>query len=222
MRKAEFAELALSLVTSHERAVSMVGDLLEESGASGAGRFWFLLAQTVVSEVWRQLAAAPLGAAGVATRGIFVAFGLLLLEGPIMAVCIALAAGVARATFHADLPDWSIERLSSFVCNILVALQLGRWMARRYPGGEGTGSVTLTIFHTAINLCAGWMLWHVVHYDAAAPIDLGFFLRLIAWDGNMIRTLVFATSYATLFEILLLVGAASARAGFLVSVAYKE
>ncbi len=222
MRKAEFAELALSLVTSEERAVSIVGDLLEDTEASGAWRFWLLLSQTVASEVFRQLAAAPLDAATVATRGVFVAFGLLLVEGPIIAVTIALAAGVARATFHAELPDWSIERLSSFVCNVLVALQLGRWMARRYPGGAGTGSVTLTIFHTGINLSAGWMLWHVVHNDGAARIDLGFFLRLIAWDGNMIHTMLIATVYAMLFEILLLVGAASMRAGFLASAPYKE
>ena len=220
MRKAEFAELALSLVTSEERAVSIVGDLLEDTEASGAWRFWLLLSQTVASEVFRQLAAAPLDAATVATRGIFVAFGLLLVEGPIIAVTIALAAGWL-ASFHAELPDWSIERLSSFVCNVLVALQLGRWMARRYPGGAGTGSVTLTIFHTGINLSAGWMLWHVVHNDGAARIDLGFFLRLIAWDGNMIHTMLIATVYAMLFEILLLVGERPC-ARVLASAPYRE
>jgi hypothetical protein len=39
MRKAEFGEVALSLVTTDEHAISMVGDLLEETEASEAWQF---------------------------------------------------------------------------------------------------------------------------------------------------------------------------------------
>jgi hypothetical protein len=60
MSKVDIAEWILSFTTNRERAASTAGDLLEESLPQGSVCFWWSLARTTTSLIWRELTLYPL------------------------------------------------------------------------------------------------------------------------------------------------------------------
>lgn len=212
MRKADFAELVLSLVTSQERSVSIVGDLLEGDDAGNPCHFWFFIVRTAFCLLWRQMVAAPFDMAGTVLLGISVEFGLLLLWGAsIVLVMLGPVADASRAIFHADLPEWSTRWLPYLLSNVVVWFTLGRWISRRYHGRQGAATLSLAIFHAVITLCAGLICWAVAHAGGEAHVDVTIFVPVIVWDGNIVRTLVSSACYLTLYPLLLLAGTVSVR-----------
>jgi len=213
MPRTDLAELILLLVTSHERAASMVGDFLEEAGTRG-WRFWFLVVRTAVSQAWRQITETPFDLGGIAIRGLVAELGFLLLACIVQVMAIWTAVSILLVNFHADLPDWVVVWLGYFLGNLLVPFQVGRWMARRYPGREGAGSVTLATAHAMIRLCGGFILWGVSHVTGGEMhIDISFAqIHVIAWYDNIFHTLTATVFCLTLYPVLLLAGAAFARA----------
>lgn len=62
MGKAQFAEFLLSLVSGRQRAVEIVGDLLEQSTANSQS-FWWMIVTTIAAFTWRWVLAIVLAAA---------------------------------------------------------------------------------------------------------------------------------------------------------------
>lgn len=62
MDKAQFAEFLLSLVSGRQRAVEIVGDLLEQSTAKSQP-FWWMIVTTTAAFTWRWVVAIVLAAA---------------------------------------------------------------------------------------------------------------------------------------------------------------
>jgi hypothetical protein len=59
MPKANIAERILALVTTGDRAASIVGDLTEGTAARGVFRFWPGVLRTAASLLWRNVAEEP-------------------------------------------------------------------------------------------------------------------------------------------------------------------
>lgn len=70
MRSIHIAEWILRLVTSTDRAVSTVGDLVEGAATRGAVWFWSGIFRTAGSFLWRSLAENPMRMAKVACGGL--------------------------------------------------------------------------------------------------------------------------------------------------------
>jgi hypothetical protein len=205
MHRADLAELLLSLVTTRERAVSVSGDLLEESEGGGAGRFWLLVARTTVRQAWRQMAAAPFGMAGAAVRGWFAGVGADVAAFAIIGLPVLIVMGLLKLGFHIDLSGWAIPFLGT-VIGLVVPFQVGRWMARRYPGREVAGCFSLVALQFAIWFCANFIQWEFGRSGGLAP------------GGNLFHALASAVSDVFLMLVPLLAGAAFARARMLKSV----
>jgi hypothetical protein len=78
MHRDRIAEWLLSQVTSRERAVSTVGDLMESAATRGAGWFWSSVVRTTGSLLWRGFADAPGPMLGLALRAWLLGLALLL------------------------------------------------------------------------------------------------------------------------------------------------
>ena len=61
MPNVNIAERIIALVTTGDRAGSIVGDLTEGTAARGAFRFWLGVLRTATSLLWRNVAEEPGG-----------------------------------------------------------------------------------------------------------------------------------------------------------------
>jgi hypothetical protein len=215
MPRYNLAEWVLTLVISQECAASAVGDLLEENQVCGLWWFWCSVAHIALLRLWQQIAGAPFRAARVAIHGLFVQIGILLCwyVGFVMAAWIAISTSIVY--FHSplgDMPPWATQWLAIpfmfFLKNLLVPLQVGRWMARRYPGREVSGAMTLAGLHAGTTICA-WITWAIIlKTGGTAQLDITFYsIPLIAWDGVDI----FEWMGTVVFVLALLAGAAYER-----------
>jgi hypothetical protein len=59
MPDVSFAERILTLVTTGDRAASIVGDLTELTAARGVFRFWWAVLRAAASLLWRNVASEP-------------------------------------------------------------------------------------------------------------------------------------------------------------------
>jgi hypothetical protein len=212
MRSGDAAGLLLSLVTSQERAASMVGDLLE--GERNRWRFWLAVVRTALAQLWRQVAAAPFSMTRTAIVGMFAEFLYMVAAAVFAWVMLLCVVSVSRVAFHYnDLPAWLFQEMPNWVLTLLVPLALGRWMFRRCPGHEAVGTLTLALLHASITVLAGWLFW-LANGDAHA--DVIIFVRIIYWHGDILHTLGWMAYYLTLYPVLMLAGAAAARAHSLI------
>jgi hypothetical protein len=211
MHSADSAVLILSLVASPECADSMVGDLLEGEGANSRWQFWFAVVRTAVSQLWRQIATAPFSMTRIAILGMFVEVSYILAAALLCFALLLCIESVLRVTFHRDVAGWQTQWLPYLMYNLWVPFELGRWMFRRCPGREAMGTLTMAILHASINLCAGWIFWQAARAGNGAHADVTIFVRIIDWNGDVSRTLARAAFYLTLYPVIVLAGAASAR-----------
>jgi len=169
MRNAHLAEWVLSLVTSPERAVSTVCDLLEEAETRGALWFWASVGWTGWSLAWRDLASSPLRMAGLAILGYSVQLVLFILSVLLFTVATSI---VLFASFQIGLldpqnpPAWlgltsgyppagalGLGATAFGVAAVLAAeFQVGRLLARRSPGKELAPCVAMTILGALVAL----------------------------------------------------------------------
>ena len=214
MHKGDFAVLILSLATSRERAVSIVGDLLEGGEACSPVRFWTVVARTALSQGWAQIAAAPFGMARAAILAGCVELGLdLLLMVVFYAVSLPMTL-ISKGEFPRDLPGWLMPWSTNLLSNLLIPFGLGRWLSRRYAGREGAVGFTLAIFHAVISLCVGFIFWQGSRSSAEAHVGAPAFSLSIHWAGDILSTLAWTAFYPTLYLMLVLAGSASVRAKF--------
>lgn len=199
MRKAYLAELVLSLVTSQERALSIVGDLLEENEGRGTWQFWLRVVQTGLSQVWQQMAATPFVMAGAAIRSMFVGLRFTLLATcGIVVVMILIVVPLVVLGFHLDPPDVVSTWLSGLACYILVPFQVGRWISGRYPGREAAVSLTSATLQVVMSIGLDLILWRIRRNHGEALVDF----------GTLASTIFSVLSY----QMVVLAGAAFARA----------
>ena len=149
MRKDRIAEWLLVLVTSRERAASIVGDMME-SAATHSVWFWSSVLRTTASLLWRGFAASPRGMLVLAFRGWLM--GLLLAFG--VFVCIAVGIGLyprlplAESTAVLSRAVYAADLVGLTLCQFLV----GRWIARLAPGRELSAWLALMIMEEILNL----------------------------------------------------------------------
>jgi hypothetical protein len=219
MRKAELAELLLSMATDREHAASIVGDAIEDGQADNPCRFWLFVVRTALGQVWRRLVADPSSMGPAAGRAVLVEFGLLMLwAGALVVVTLELALGVWRSLGHQNLPGWATQ-VPFILSNALASFTLGRWISRRYPGREGEGILTLAIVHVLMIVGAAIGSWLAVQAGGKVHLVVTVFVPVIICDGNIVHSLLFAMYYLTLYPMLLLAGAMTFRARSLRSAA---
>ena len=135
MRKAQIAEWLLRLFTTPERAVSVVGDLME-----AGQRFWLNVAGTVLSLVWSGMTVRPIYTVGLGLQAWAMSSALSLFLPWIFSLVLR--------------PDV----LTAIVMISLVQFYTGMWIARRAPGREFAACLVFIIATTILNA----LVWSVV------------------------------------------------------------
>jgi len=136
MRNVRLAEILLSLVTTEASAAAIAGDLVEES--KSRRRFWIAVLETWMAQMWRGLAADPWAifrGAMLAMLVQFLYFLPLLLAILLLSAGLGFAVGLGLAGGHA--PTRFMTGFGLIGGTLLFPLA-GRWIARRYPGEEGS------------------------------------------------------------------------------------
>ena len=159
MRKDRIAEWLLESVTTHERAASTVGDLMESAATRGDGWFWSSVLRTVASLMWRGVAADPRGMLGLAFRGWLlatvsqIALVLLLLFGLFeIGVRMLVSNGSTGLGAIAGGVTTVMIGIIAFGSMFLVQYWVGRWVARRAPNREMSACLALTILQVILAL----------------------------------------------------------------------
>ena len=149
MRKDRIAEWILVLVTSRERAASIVGDMMESAATHGRVWFWSSVLRAAASLLWHGFAANPRGLLGLAFHawlvGLLLGFGVFVcaISGVGLYPRLPLAESTAmlsRAVYIADLVGMA---LAQFL--------VGCWIARRAPGRELSAWFALLIMDQILN-----------------------------------------------------------------------
>jgi hypothetical protein len=152
MRKEYLAEVVISLVTSHERAVSIVGDILEDNETRGACRFWLCVVQTGLSQLWQQISAAPFALAGAAIGSMFVTFGFTLLFVVSFVVIELIVVLFFLMAFNLGPPSWMWRWPEALAFHLLVPFLVGRWISQRYPGREAAVSLSWGTLYVVMDI----------------------------------------------------------------------
>jgi hypothetical protein len=167
MRKAQIAELILSLFTSRERAASTVGDLMENAAGRDAWWFWSAVFRTAWSLSWVSFAAEPFFIAGIGFRALVLNLSLYLA----LFICMLVFAGlfgliaglhvVSLSTVNNSSPGilrW-VFRLLGGISAFAVQFQTGRWIARRARNREMAACLAFLIVQTIIMPIIGEILF---------------------------------------------------------------
>ncbi len=202
MRDDRLAESLLSLVTSPDRARSMVGDLLEEAGSRGRCWFWWCVARTASALVRKSLQSAPLQLAAFAVVGWFVYMLVSLVQLLCGWLLVTLLWGLGYFLTHhtgaellADLlririgwtppPAGMLHWLDLVVVWTVAPFQVGRLVSRFWPSREIAAWVVL------------WLVWPlmatVVPFVAVStrvslhgmPVIQTFVLLGALWERHM-------------------------------------
>ena len=169
MRKDKLAEDLLTLVTTRERAVTIVGDLVEVSQETG--RFWPLVARTAAHQLWGQFTAAPGAMLRAGLRIQFLELGLAVVFGIPFILGLALLVAISHAVYQAYPPRSLLLSLGMIFWGA-ISFQVGRVIARRYPGRE------LAV------LCSLLALQHVI----GAIAEFGFLMARGATPAGLVQT----------------------------------
>jgi len=191
MRKADAAELILSLVTSRERAGAIAGDLLED--AERTGSFWPPVARTALSQFWRQVSTNRSGLGRAALWAFFQMIGFSVLGVILLLVGVVVLVSVWKVGFGRDFPDWGASTAITFVFYVGVNIAVGRRIARCWPGRECAVSFSLVVLMRGIGLAAGLVFWIIQRHGGEAHADFTIDpVALISWNGDLADTLLIA------------------------------
>jgi hypothetical protein len=216
MRRADAAELILSLVTSRERATAMAGDLLEDAERSGS--FWPPVARTALSQFWGQLSTRPPGLGRATLTAFLLMLGFGSLGIVLLLVGWAILISVWKVDFGRDLPDLGSQAITTFLFYVGVNFAVGRRIARHWPGREGAVSFGLVVLIRAIGLGADLVFWLVGRYGGGAHAVFTIEpVTLISWTGDIVQSLATAVPWFVTDFVTLTAGAAYQRAKMLKS-----
>jgi hypothetical protein len=141
MHKDRIAEWLLVLVTSRERAASIVGDMLESAATHGSAWFWTGVLRATASLLWRGFAGNPRGMFGLAFFGWLIG-SLLTLVPLFISVFIG---GVLVEIFGITVRTFGVAIVAGIITATLCQFLVGRWIARRAPGRELSAWLALLI-----------------------------------------------------------------------------
>jgi hypothetical protein len=143
------AESILALVTSHDRAASTVGDLIEGAATRGAVWFWSGVLRTAASLLWRGILEQSARFTGLALLGLAVYIGIDLIFAGLSGAAFSGAVMASGHPLHLDSIGWKLW----FTAPVLVSsLFVGRLLARWAPGRELAACVVYAILASIYNL----------------------------------------------------------------------
>jgi hypothetical protein len=149
MSDVNIAERILALVTTGDRAASIVGDLTEGAAARGAFWFWFGVLRTAASLLWRNVAEEPGRLTRLAFLNLAVYIGIELVFAGLSGVAFFGAAMASLHPLHLDSIGWKIW----FAAPVLVSsLFIGRMLAHWAPRRELAACVVYMILVSIYNL----------------------------------------------------------------------
>lgn len=132
------AERILRLVASPEEAASIAGDLRELSVTRGRLWFWFSVARTGSSLLWKDLTSAPLFLAVLGLRGLLVTVCLGWL---IRLIAIRMPLSLARSAEWNNLAVQALLIAMWLITTSLAQFVTGRYLATRSRGREAAALV---------------------------------------------------------------------------------
>jgi len=217
MRKADAAELILSLVTSRDRAASIAGDLLEDAEATR--RFWGPLARIAVGQWSRQISTEPSSLVRRGFGALLLTIGVTLIGVVLFFVAMLIAISIAKVAFGKDLPDLG-QAAFTFAFYFWVNFTVGRSIARRWPGREAAVSFSLVILMRSIALGAELLFWIIQRHGGDAYADIAIRpVVFLSWYGDLLQSLILAIPECATDFLTLVAGAAYQRAKALRSTA---
>lgn len=148
MRKDRIAEWLLVLVTSRERAASIVGDMMESADTHGSAWFWTSVLRATASLLWRGFAANPRGMLGLAFFGWLT--GLLLTSVSIFIP--VFVGGVLVEIFGITVRTFGVAVEAGSILATASQFLVGQWIARRAPGRELSAWLALLIMDQFLNV----------------------------------------------------------------------
>lgn len=148
MHSTHIAEWILGLVTNRDRAVSTVGDLVEEASSRGVVWFWSGILRIAASLLWRGVAENPLRLAGVAFIGLAVDVLVSLLVAALSGLVFFFVAWSGHQV--QGNPVWLTIGLDA--PTLLVSLWIGRILARWAPGRELSACLAYGILGSLFSL----------------------------------------------------------------------
>lgn len=148
MHSTHIAEWILGLVTSRDRAVSTVGDLVEEASSRGMVWFWSGILRISASLLWRGVAENPLRLAGVAFIGLAVDVVASLLAAALSGLVFFFVARSGHQ-LQGNSVWWTIGLDAP---TLLLSLWIGRMLARWAPGRELSACLAYGILGSLFSL----------------------------------------------------------------------
>jgi hypothetical protein len=143
------AERILALVTTGDRAASIVGDLTEGTAARGVFWFWLGVLRTGASLLWRNVAEEPGRLTKLAFLSLAVYIGVELVFAGLSGLAFFGAAMASGHPLHLDSIGWKLW----FAAPVLVSsLFIGRMLAHRAPRRELAACVVYAILVSIYNL----------------------------------------------------------------------
>ena len=148
MRKDRIAEWLLVLVTSRERAGSIVGDLVESADTQGSVWFWSSVLRAASALIWRGFASNPRGLLGLAFFGWLMGLLLTLVSfftSVLVGGVLVKISGITGRTFD-------VAVVAGIIVAALCQFLVGCWIARRAPGRELSAWLALLIMDQILNV----------------------------------------------------------------------
>jgi hypothetical protein len=145
MRSAAAAEFILSLAAPREQAVSITGDLLEQTRGRGCVWFWSSVLRTAVAWSVREFAASPRMHGSVAAKGFVFVF---LWQLPLLFFAVILNLNL-RPSERDAVFAWLVLGLL-----VLTQFMAGRAVAKRSPNREIPAWLAFALLETVVNTVA--------------------------------------------------------------------
>jgi hypothetical protein len=170
--KSRIAEWILAQVLPPDRALSTVGDWMEDVDKRGNIWFWSCVFRTVLSRAWSDFAERPGFMVGLALRGWLYSWWLVvgtcfgLFVGICILVGVALLAGFLahQINWH---PSWPFHLPTQIPGAVFVQVwigwcefQAGRWIGRRAPGRELAAGIAACLTPIALLLSLRLLAMH--------------------------------------------------------------
>jgi hypothetical protein len=148
MHSTHLAEWILGLVTSRDRAVCTVGDLVEEASSRGAVWFWSGIVRIAASLLWRGVAENPLRLAGV----VFIGLAVDVLASLLVAALSGLVFFFVARSGHPLQGNSVWWTIGLDAPTLFLSLWIGRMLARWAPGRELSACLAYWILGSLFSL----------------------------------------------------------------------
>jgi len=153
MMKSSIAEWLLSQVLPPDRAVSAVGDWMEDVDKRGNIWFWSCVFRTAVSRVWTDFVDSPGFMVSLALRSCLLAW-LVYAIGTIVLIPASYLFVVLFQILpspHTRIAFWFLSELAGWTSVTAFGVLTGRWTARRAMNGKMAACIACCIAHPMLS-----------------------------------------------------------------------